>query len=82
MEKLLAKAPTKLDNANKIRPPIIIGFRPYLSENLPAIGENKNCVNPKADTKYPAALPLAPNSISSCGRIGMTRPAPSIARNI
>ncbi|GAV15992.1 hypothetical protein PBN151_5977 [Paenibacillus sp. NAIST15-1] len=78
----LANAASRLESANKTKPIIIIGLRPYRSDKLPAMGENINWVRPKQETKYPAACPLAENSSRSSGTIGMTRPILRLARNM
>ena len=56
----------------------ITGFLPYLSENLPRIGLNKNCTNEYTATTKPIAVSSTSNSIlANAGRVGINIPNPS-----
>ncbi len=59
-----------------------MGFLPYLSDNFPKIGLNKNCTNEYTATTTPIAVSSTNNSIlANVGRMGISIPNPSKSIN-
>lgn len=53
MMKLFEIAQSKYDKEIPVKQRIIIGFRPYTSDNAPTIGMHRNCRNEYIDPKNP-----------------------------
>ena len=70
------------ENTFPVKPKISIGFLPYISDNLPQSGLNKNCISENIPTFNPIKVSLINNSFwAKVGRIGITIPKPSRSIN-